>query len=310
MIDFSPTQEQKQIQALARQFAREVIAPQAAEFDREERFPAAIVEQAAGLGLLNVSIPEAQGGLGLGMRDEVLMGEELAWGCMGIYSILMASELGITPIVQAGSEEQKERFLRPLAEGGKLAAFALSEPDNGSDAAAMKTRARFEGDEVVLDGTKMWITNGNTADIAIVWAIDEEGTVQGFIVPTDAPGFSANLIKHKVSLRASVTSELVLDGVRVPESARLPQGTGLRAPLGCLTQARYGIAWGAMGALEAVYEEALDFAKSRVTFERPIAARQLVQTSWWAWPATTPPACCSPGAWAASRTRTPWSSRR
>jgi glutaryl-CoA dehydrogenase len=141
----------------------------------------------------------------------------------------------------------------------------------------MNTRARRDGGDYVLTGSKMWITNGNIADLAIVWAKDEQGVVRGFIVPTDAPGFTVNKVKHKVSLRASITSELVLDGVRVPASQRLPQAEGLKAPLSCLTQARYGIAWGALGALEAVYTEARDFAATRITFGKPIASRQLVQ---------------------------------
>ncbi len=156
--------------------------------------------------------------------------------------------------------------------------FGLTEPDGGSDPYGnMKTRARREGDTWVLNGTKMWITNGNLAHLAVIWAKDEEGQVLGFIVPTDTPGFQAREVKHKMSLRASVTSELVLEEVRVPESLRLPKALGLKAPLSCLTQARFGIAWGALGALEAVYTEAVEFAKSRSTFGEPIAKKQLVQ---------------------------------
>ena len=141
----------------------------------------------------------------------------------------------------------------------------------------MKTNARKDGESYILNGTKMWITNGNIADVALVWAKDESDTVRGFLVPTDVPGFSANKIEHKMSMRASVTSELVLEDARVPASAILPESNGLSAPLSCLTQARYGIAWGALGALESVYEDALKFAKTRSTFGKPIAARQLVQ---------------------------------
>jgi glutaryl-CoA dehydrogenase len=141
----------------------------------------------------------------------------------------------------------------------------------------MKTKARLEGNTWVLNGTKMWITNGNLAHIALIWAKDEEGRVLGFIVPTDTPGFQAQEVKHKMSLRASVTSELVLEEVRVPEALRLPKAEGLKAPLSCLTQARFGIAWGVLGALEAVYTEAVEFAKSRSTFGEPIAKKQLVQ---------------------------------
>ena len=169
---------------------------------------------------------EHAGGLGLGMVDECLIGEELAYGCMGIYTVLMASELGITPILVGGTEEQQKRFLGPLTEKPSLAAFALSEPDNGSDAAGMHTTAVLDGDEWVINGTKMWITNGSIADVAVVWAQTED-RIRGFVVPTDTPGFSAPEIHRKLSLRASVTSELVLEDVRLPGSAMLPGARGL-----------------------------------------------------------------------------------
>jgi len=276
-IDFSLTEEQRQLQALARRFAKEVILPVAREYDEKEEVPWPVIEKLHEVGLLNAIIPEEYGGMGLKMLDEVIVGEELAYACMGIYTIPMASDLGITPVLLAGTEEQKERFLRPLTEKPALAAFALSEPGNGSDAAALKTRAIRQGDHYVLNGTKMWITNGNLAHLAVIWAKDEGGEVLGFLVPTDTPGFQAREVKRKMSLRASVTSELVLEEVRVPESLRLPKALGLKAPLSCLTQARFGIAWGAMGALEAVYEEAVAFAKSRSTFGEPLAKKQLVQ---------------------------------
>jgi glutaryl-CoA dehydrogenase len=188
------------------------------------------------------------------------------------------SSLVMYPIYAFGSEAQKREFLPRLARGEMVGCFGLTEPDGGSDPYGnMKTKARLEGDTWVLTGTKMWITNGNLAHIAIVWAKDEAGRVLGFIVPTDSKGFQAREVKRKMSLRASVTSELILDEVRVPESLRLPKAEGLKAPLSCLTQARFGIAWGAMGALEAVYAEAVAFAGSRYTFGEPIAKKQLVQ---------------------------------
>jgi glutaryl-CoA dehydrogenase len=188
------------------------------------------------------------------------------------------SSLVMYPIYAYGSEEQKREYLPKLASGQMIGCFGLTEPDGGSDPDAnMKTRARKDGDHYVLFGTKMWITNGNLAHIAVVWAKDEAGVVRGFIVPTDTPGFKANEVKHKMSLRASVTSELVLEEVRLPSRLMLPKAEGLKAPLSCLTQARFGIAWGALGALEAVYSEALAFAQSRTTFGKPIASRQLVQ---------------------------------
>ena len=181
------------------------------------------------------------------------------------------------PIYSYGSEEQKRRYLPKMASGEVIGCFGLTEHDGGSDPGAMKTTARSDGDFYILNGVKMWISNGGIADVALIWAKDDAGVVRGFLVPTDTPGFTANEIKHKMSLRASVTSELVLEDVRIPKDCMLPGGKGLGAPLSCLTQARFGIAWGALGALESVYTEALAFAKSRSTFGKPIAARQLVQ---------------------------------
>ena len=187
------------------------------------------------------------------------------------------SALVMYPIYRYGSEEQKKKYLPEMAKGNLIGCFGLTEHDGGSDPGAMKTNAKKDGESYILNGTKMWITNGNIADVALVWAKDESDTVRGFLVPTDIPGFTANKIEHKMSMRASVTSELVLEDARVPASAILSESNGLSAPLSCLTQARYGIAWGALGALESVYEDALKFSKTRSTFGKPIAARQLVQ---------------------------------
>ena len=181
------------------------------------------------------------------------------------------------PIYRYGSEEQRRRYLPEMAAGRMVGCFGLTEHDGGSDPGAMKTRARRDGESYVLSGVKMWITNGGIADIAVVWAKDDDDVVRGFIVPTDTPGFAANAIKHKMSMRASVTGELVMDGARVSAAQMLPDARGLSAPLSCLTQARYGIAWGALGALEAVYEDALGFSQTRSTFGRPVASRQLAQ---------------------------------
>src|SRR5690606_19754402 len=170
VIDFELSDEQKQMQAVAREFTREHVIPAAARHDAEESYPEQVVAAAHELGLLNLGVPEAVGGLGLGMVDEVVIGEEIAFGCMGIYTILMASELGVTPLLLAGTPEQHERFLAPLLTGPRLAAFALSEPNNGSDAGAMTTRAELEGDEVVINGVKTWISNGGIADFNVVFA--------------------------------------------------------------------------------------------------------------------------------------------
>ncbi|MEX2536947.1 MAG: acyl-CoA dehydrogenase family protein [Trueperaceae bacterium] len=282
MIDFSLGDEQKQIQSLARQFAREVIAPRAAHFDREESFPREIVERAAELGLLNVGAPVETGGLGLSMLDEVVIGEELAWGCMGIYSILMASELGITPIVLGGSSEQQERFLRPLVERGGLAAFALSEPDNGSDAAAMKTRAVFGGDEVVLNGSKMWITNGGIADVTVVFAsFDPEARHRGVaavVVEKGVEGLSFQKIHGKLGQRAAHTAELVFDNVRVPRGNVLGEpGDGFRIAMRTLDRTRIPVAAGSVGVARRALDEAASYARERHAFGQPIVDFQAIQ---------------------------------
>jgi acyl-CoA dehydrogenase len=282
MIDFSLADEQKQIQSLARQFAREVVAPQAVRFDREESFPEEIVARAAELGLLNVGVPEGAGGLGLSMLDEVLIGEELAWGCMGIYSILMASELGVTPIVLAGSAEQQERLLAPLVRGGGLAAFALSEPDNGSDAAAMKTRAVFDGDEIVLNGTKMWITNGGIADVTVVFATfapeERHRGVVAVTVEKGTPGLSFQKIHGKLGQRAAHTAELVFDGVRVPRANLLGEpGDGFRIAMRTLDRTRVPVAAGSVGVARRALDEAAGYAEERHAFGQPIFDFQAIQ---------------------------------
>jgi glutaryl-CoA dehydrogenase len=186
------------------------------------------------------------------------------------------------PILAYGSEEQKRKYLPELGAGKIIGCFGLTESEGGSDPGAMRTRADRDGDSYVLNGSKMWITNSPIADIAIVWAKTfenktDEGTIRGFIVPMDAKGASGPVTKNKMSLRASVTGEIVLDHVRVPASALLPKSDGLKSPLGCLTQARYGIAWGALGALETVLTASIEYTKTRTTFGKPIGARQLIQ---------------------------------
>jgi glutaryl-CoA dehydrogenase len=195
----------------------------------------------------------------------------------GIRSMVsVQGSLAMFAIHAYGSEEQKQEWLPRMAAGEAIGCFGLTEPDHGSDPANMRTRARRDGDDWVLDGAKMWITNGSVADVAIVWASTDDG-VRGFVVPTDTPGFSAPLIKHKLSMRASVTSELVMDGVRLPASAVLPGVRGLRGPLSCLTEARFGIVWGVIGAARDCLETAIDYAVNRVQFGKPIAGFQLTQ---------------------------------
>ncbi len=282
MIDFSLSDEQKQIQALARQFAREVIAPVASRHDADESYPGDVVARAAELGLLNTGIPEDLGGLGLSMLDEVIVGEELAWGCMGIYTILMASELGITPILLAGSDEQKERFLKPLLGRPALAAFALSEADNGSDAAAMGTKARIEGDEIVLNGSKMWISNGGIADVTVVFANTDgqEGTKGSVavVIEKDVPGSSYAKLTGKMGQRASYTAELTFDNVRVPLSNMLGDvGDGFRIAMRTLDRTRIPVAAGSVGIARRALDESLAYAAERQAFGRPISAFQAIQ---------------------------------
>jgi len=206
-----------------------------------------------------------------------LMMQELERGDGGIRSFASVQTcLVMYPIHRYGSDEQKARWLPAMARGEKIGCYGLTEPDGGSDPGTMKTRAKRDGDHWVLNGAKMWITNGTNADVAVVWAMTEDG-VRGFLVEKGTPGYTARDIKHKMSLRASITSELFFDNARVPDSNRLPLAEGLGAPLSCLTQARYGIAWGAIGAAQACYQEAATFAKQRVLFGRPLSHKQLIQ---------------------------------
>jgi glutaryl-CoA dehydrogenase len=203
---------------------------------------------------------------------------ELEAGDSGVRSaVSVQGSLAMYSIWKWGSEEQKERWLPAMHAGEAIGCFGLTEPDAGSDPASMRTTARRDGSDWILNGAKMWITNGTIADVATVWARTEDGKINGFLVERDMPGFSAPEIKKKLSLRASVTSELVLDDVRVPEASRFPEVDTLRGPLSCLNEARYGIVWGAVGAGRACFEAALDYAKERIVFEKPIAGYQLTQ---------------------------------
>jgi glutaryl-CoA dehydrogenase len=202
---------------------------------------------------------------------------ELEAGDSGFRSFVsVQGSLCMFPIWKFGSEEQKERWLPPMARGEVIGCFGLTEPDVGSDPGRMRTSARRDGDGWVLSGTKMWITNGSVADLAIVWAGTDDG-IRGFLVPTETPGFSANDVHRKLSLRASVTSELVLDEVRLPADAVLPGVTGLKGPLSCLSEARFGIVWGSMGAARACFESALAYSTTRVQWGKPIGGFQLTQ---------------------------------
>ncbi len=282
MIDFELTDEQKQFRALARDFTRDHVLPVAAEHDRAETYPAEVVRAAHEVGLLNVGVPEEVGGLGLGMVDEVVIGEEIAYGCMGIFTILMASELGITPVLLAGSPEQKKRVLGPLLAGPKLAAFALSEPNNGSDAGAMTTRAELRGDEVVINGVKTWISNGGIADFSVVFAtFDPEQRHKGtlaVVVPGGAPGLTSNKLHGKLGQRASPTYEMVFEDVRVPRANVLGEpGDGFKIAMRTLDKTRVPVAAGAVGVARRALDESVAYAQQRHAFGRPIADFQAIQ---------------------------------
>ena len=270
--------EARQARAAARDFLEAEIAPDIADYWERGEFPKRLIPMFGEMGWLGANLPVEYGAAGAGAMTYGLIMYELERVDSALRSFAgVQSSLVMHPIYAYGSEEQRREYLPKMAAGEIVGCFGLTEHEGGSDPGAMRTAARRDGESYVLNGAKMWITNGGIADLALIWAADDDGVVRGFLVPTDTPGFAANKIERKMSMRASVTSELVLDDCRVPASAMLPNARGLRAPLSCLTQARYGIAWGALGATEAVYEDALAFAQSRSTFGAPIASRQLVQ---------------------------------
>ena len=270
--------EDRQIQNSARDYLDSEVMPGVKDWWEFGEFPKHLIPEFGEMGFLGSNLPAEYGCPGVNNKSYGLIMYELERIDSGFRSFAsVQSALVMYPIHRYGSEDQKKKYLPEMAKGNTIGCFGLTEHDGGSDPGAMKTNAKKDGESYILNGTKMWITNGNIADVALVWAKDETDTVRGFLVPTDTTGFTANKIEHKMSMRASVTSELVLEDVRVPATTILPKSNGLSAPLSCLTQARYGIAWGALGALESVYEDALRFSKARSTFGKPIASRQLVQ---------------------------------
>ncbi len=271
------TDEERMVQDTVARFTDERVLPIIGDCFDQGRFPRELVPEIAALGLLGSSLPTEYGCAGLNAVSYGLICLELERGDSGLRSFVsVQSSLCMYPIFAYGSEDQRQQYLPGMAAGEIIGCFGLTEPHGGSDPANMKTHAKRDGGDWVINGSKMWITNGNLAHIAIVWAMTEDG-IQGFIVPTDTPGFKAQEIHRKMSLRASVTSALFFDGVRVPDSQRLPNVKGLKGPLGCLTQARYGITWGPIGAAIACLKEANEYAKTRILFNRPIAATQAVQ---------------------------------
>jgi len=271
------SEEERAVQDAVARFTDERVLPIIGDAFDQGRFPRELVGEIAELGLLGSSLPEKYGCAGLNAVSYGLICQELERGDSGIRSFVsVQSSLCMYPIYAYGSEEQRQRWLPDMAAGKVIGCFGLTEPHGGSDPANMKTNAKRDGGDWVLNGSKMWITNGNLADIAIVWAQTDDG-IQGFLVEKGMPGFAAQEIKHKMSLRASVTSSLFFDNVRVPEANRLPNVKGLKGPLGCLTQARYGITWGPIGAAIACLDEAVNYTKERILFGRPVAATQSAQ---------------------------------
>ena len=271
------TEEERAVQDAVARFTDEKVIPIIGDAFDQGRFPKELVPEIASMGLLGSSLPEQYGCAGLNAVSYGLICQELERGDSGIRSFVsVQSSLCMYPIYAYGSEEQRQRYLPGMAKAEIIGCFGLTEPHGGSDPANMKTTAKKDGGDWVINGAKMWITNGNLAHIAIVWAQTDDG-IQGFIVPTDTKGFTAQEIHRKMSLRASVTSALFFDNVRIPDSQRLPNVKGLKGPLGCLTQARYGITWGPIGAAQACLTEVVNYTKERILFGRPVSANQAAQ---------------------------------
>lgn len=283
-IDAGLTEEERAVRDSVRRFVDEQVLPVIGPAYVEGRFPREILPGLAELGVFGANLPEKYGCAGLNNVSYGLIMQELERGDSGVRSFAsVQGALVMYPIYAFGSEEQKQAWLPAMARGEAIGCFGLTEPDYGSNPSGMITRARKQKDgSWILNGAKMWITNGSTAKVAVVWAKTEDNdpdgkSIRGFLVPTDSKGFAAKDQKGKLSLRASDTSELVFADVHLPADAILPGSTGLKSPLMCLTQARYGIAWGAIGAAMACYEEALAYSKTRVMFDKPIGGFQIQQ---------------------------------
>jgi glutaryl-CoA dehydrogenase len=281
LVDFYRTddllsEEERLVRSTVGRFVDQRFLPIIADHYERATFPHEIVPELARLGVFGMHL-QGYGAAGMSNVMYGLACQELERGDSGLRSFVsVQGSLCMFPIHRYGSEEQKERWLPFMARGEVIGCFGLTESEFGSNPGGMATRARRHGDDWVINGTKRWITNGNVAHLAIVWARTEQG-IRGFLVETGTKGFQARQIHHKLSMRASVTSELILDDVRVPARNELPGAQGLKAPLSCLNEARYGIVWGVLGAAIACYRSALDYAKARVQFDRPIAGYQLTQ---------------------------------
>ena len=266
------------IQHSVREFVDKEVAPIIDEHFKNGTFPSELIPQFSDMNLLGVNLPEEYGCGGMSHIAYGLVCQELERCDSGIRSFVsVQGSLVMFPIYAYGNEDQRKKWLPKLASGETIGCFGLTEPDYGSNPGDMITTAKKTDGGYILNGAKMWITNGTIADIAVVWAKTEDGVVRGFLVEKGMEGFSAPKMKNKWSLRASVTSELIFDNVFVPEENLLPNVKGMKGPLGCLTQARYGIGWGSIGAAMAMYEASLKYAKERIQFDKPIASYQLVQ---------------------------------
>src|SRR2546428_5480852 len=271
------SEEERMVRDAVRDWVEAEFLPVVTEHHRAGTFPVQLIPKLGELGVLGATL-KASGCAGLNSVAHGLIMQELERGDSGLRSMASGkSGLGMRPIYTYGSEAQREQWLPALARGEKVGCFGLTEPDHGSDPGSMKTRARRQGDGYVLNGTKLWITNGSIADVAVVWAKEDDGEIYGYLVERGTGGFSTLDIHGKFSMRASITSELSFQDCRIPLANKLPNVKGLRGPLGCLNQARYGIAWGAVGAAMACYDWTLQYAQQRVQFGKPIASFQLVQ---------------------------------
>ena len=275
-IDHLLSEEERDIQATVREFVEQRVKPNIADWFERGDLDLGLMREAGALGLLGMHL-QGYGCAGANAVSYGLACLELEAGDSGVRSMVsVQGSLAMFAIWKFGSEEQKTTWLPRMATGEAIGCFGLTEADFGSNPAGMRTRAKRDGDDWVINGTKMWITNGSVADVAIVWAQTDDG-IRGFVVPTDTPGFSAPKITKKLSLRASITSELVLEDVHLPRDAVLPEATGLRGPLSCLNEARFGIVFGVLGAARDCLETAIDYAVSREVFDRPLASLQLTQ---------------------------------
>ena len=281
-MHFGLSDEQLALQGTARRFAREEIAPVAAEYDQKNEFPRHLIQKAWELGLSCSKVPAEYGGLGLSTLDNCILTEELAWGCAGITTSIMVNDLGVTPIILAGSEDQKNEWLTPCAEQFKVTAFCLSEPNAGSDVAGLELRAEKDGDDYILNGTKSWITNGGEADLFTVFATLDRGSrhrgICGFIVPTDLPGITPGKKEDKMGHRASDTRVIHFDGVRVPAANRLgAEGEGFKIAMMTLDNSRPAIAALATGIAQRALDESVAYANEREAFGTQIGSFQAVQ---------------------------------